>query len=284
MGSLIEELQRREAAARQEVDELRGEITRLTERLARAEERLSRLEISRETVAGILGDVGPVHPTAGAADPAPVGSRLAGGSPIGVVTVPPWRPGLAQSVLPSSYRDLLEVLADAGRPLRAGGIAAAAGLSTDKSKIEGLVRSAACDIDAFYAMRVPVPCTSEVLLVLSADGKGIVMRPPPRRIRPPRLTERATAEELHPTQKVPPAAGYDPHRHPDLFNVSFTAGAVSGGKAFLWARWIHHAGTSRVTVDEDVWVVGPDSAPLRVRHRVGAHRTPAKCRLSRSGR
>jgi hypothetical protein len=39
------------------------------------------------------------------------------------------------------------------------------------------VRSAACDIDAFYAMRVPVPCTSEVLLVLRADGKGIVMRP-----------------------------------------------------------------------------------------------------------
>jgi hypothetical protein len=55
-----------------------------------------------------------------------------------VVTVPPWRPGLAQSVLPPSYRDLLEVLADAGRPLRAGSIAAAAGLSTGKSKIEGL--------------------------------------------------------------------------------------------------------------------------------------------------
>ena len=57
---------------------------------------------------------------------------------IGVRTVPLWRPGLAQSVLPSSYRDLLEVLVDAGRPLRAGRIAAAAGLSTDKSKIEGL--------------------------------------------------------------------------------------------------------------------------------------------------
>ena len=41
-------------------------------------------------------------------------------------------------MLPPSYRDLLEVLAAAGRPLRAGGIAAAAGLSTDKSKIEGL--------------------------------------------------------------------------------------------------------------------------------------------------
>lgn len=144
MASLIEELQRREAAARREVDELRGEIARLTERLARAEERLSRLEITRETVAEILGGAGTDEATAGreaeptAADPAPVSSLLAGGSPIGVVAVPPWRPGLAQSVLPPSCRDLLEVLADAGRPLRAGSIAAAAGLSTGKSRVEGL--------------------------------------------------------------------------------------------------------------------------------------------------
>jgi hypothetical protein len=142
MGSLIEELQRREAAARQEVDELRGEIARLNDRLARAGERLSRLEITRETVTEILGGAGAERPTGqvaeAAADTAPAGSRLAGGSPIGVLTVPPWRPGLAQSVLPSSYQDLLEVLADAGRPLRAGSIAAAAGLSTGKSQIEGL--------------------------------------------------------------------------------------------------------------------------------------------------
>jgi hypothetical protein len=145
MASLIEELQRREAAARHEVDELRGQIARLTEQLGRAEERLSRLEITRETVAEILGGAGTGKAAAGreaeaagAADPAPAGPRLAGGSPVGVVTVPPWRPGLAQSVLPPSYRDLLEVLADAGRPMRAGSIAAAAGLSTDKSKVEGL--------------------------------------------------------------------------------------------------------------------------------------------------
>jgi hypothetical protein len=145
MASLIEELQRREAAARREVDELRGEIARLTERLARAEERLSRLEITRETVTEILGGAGTdeaagreAEPAVGAADPAPAGSQLAGGSPIGVMAVPPWRPGLAQSVLPPSYRDLLEILTDAGRPLRAGSIAAAAGLSTDKSKVEGL--------------------------------------------------------------------------------------------------------------------------------------------------
>jgi len=40
------------------VDELRGEIARLNDRLARAEERLSRLEITRETVAEILGGGG----------------------------------------------------------------------------------------------------------------------------------------------------------------------------------------------------------------------------------
>jgi hypothetical protein len=47
------------------VDELRGEIARLNERLARAEERLARLEITRETVAEILGGAGVGQPAAG---------------------------------------------------------------------------------------------------------------------------------------------------------------------------------------------------------------------------
>ena len=64
MGSLIEELQRREAEARQEVDELRGEIARLNDRLARAEEALSRLEITRETVTEILGGADAERPAA----------------------------------------------------------------------------------------------------------------------------------------------------------------------------------------------------------------------------
>jgi hypothetical protein len=41
-------------------------------------------------------------------------------------------------VLPRSYQDLLEVAADAGRPLRAGEFAAVAGLATGKAKVEGL--------------------------------------------------------------------------------------------------------------------------------------------------
>src|SRR5262249_34876018 len=46
----------------------------------------------------------------------------------------PWRAGLEVSVLPRGYRDLLEVAEDAGRPLRAAQIAAAAGLSTDRGE------------------------------------------------------------------------------------------------------------------------------------------------------
>jgi hypothetical protein len=46
-----------------------------------------------------------------------------------------------------------------------------------KRQAEESVVSAAADIPAFYASRVPEPCTPSALLVLSADGKGVVMRP-----------------------------------------------------------------------------------------------------------
>ncbi len=137
MGSLIDELQRREAAAREEAEELRGRIAQLAERLAGVEERLSRLVIARETVDEVLGGAGPdASPATMPEEMAP--SRFGHLSPIGVLAVPAWRPGLEASALPEAYRDLLEVMEDAGCPLRAGQIAAAAGLSTDKAKVEGL--------------------------------------------------------------------------------------------------------------------------------------------------
>ena len=137
MGSLVDELQRREAAARAEAEELRGQIAQLTGRLAGVEDRLSRLVITRETVDEVLSEAGPEASPAVMADgtvPSRSGHLLAAG----VLAVPPWRAGVEASVLPQAYRDLLEVAEDAGRPLRAGQIAAAAGLSTDKSKVEGL--------------------------------------------------------------------------------------------------------------------------------------------------
>jgi hypothetical protein len=64
MGSLVDELRRREVAARAEAEELRGRIARLAERLARVEERLSRLVIARETVDAVLSEAGADVPAA----------------------------------------------------------------------------------------------------------------------------------------------------------------------------------------------------------------------------
>ena len=134
MGSLTDELQRREAAARAEAEELRGQIAQLTERLARAEERLSRLVITRETVDEVLSEAD----TQAAPPEETAGSRFGHLPPTGVLSVPPWQAGLEAPVLPESYRDLVEVVQDAGHPVRAVQITAAAGLSTDKAQVEGL--------------------------------------------------------------------------------------------------------------------------------------------------
>jgi hypothetical protein len=130
MGSLIEELKRREEAARAEADRLRARIEELAGDLARAEEQASRLVIAREEVTRVLGEPGGSSGVP-AGEPRPT-------SPIGAVTVPQWREGADASALPRAYQDLLEVAADAGRPLRAGEFATAAGLPTAKAKVEGL--------------------------------------------------------------------------------------------------------------------------------------------------
>jgi hypothetical protein len=138
MGSLAEELELRERAARSRLEELRGQIELLAVQVAAEEERPSRLRITRETVEEVLAEVG----TRVASEPVPVaGGDAAGagyGPVIGVLTVPPWRPGLDTSVLLQAYRDVLEVLRDAGRPLRAKQIAPALGMPEDASKVEGL--------------------------------------------------------------------------------------------------------------------------------------------------
>jgi len=139
MGSLVDELQRREAVARAEAERLRGQIAELAERLAGVEEQLSRRGIAREVVDEVLDGsaTAELSPVPGQLEvPA---SRGAGHPPgAGGLAVPPWRPGLEADVLPRDYRDLLEVAEDAGRPLRAAQVAAAAGLSTDRGKVETL--------------------------------------------------------------------------------------------------------------------------------------------------
>jgi hypothetical protein len=95
-----------------------------------------------------------------------------------------------------------------------------------KRQVEQLTVAAASDIDAFYTAAAPQPATDDTLLVLSVDGKGIVMRPDALR---------------EPTRKAPPS------RAPTAIGPAWPAAksrAASG-----WRPWApsttptpHHAG------------------------------------------
>ncbi len=168
MGSLMAELEAREAAARGRAEALRMRIAELTEQLAGEEELLSRLGITRQTVVEILGGDdhawgalegadgrrggvevaqdgdegvraalridGPIARAALAAAPGPGRARVG----VGAVTVPVWQAGMTEAVLPVAYRDVLEVLADAGQGLRTKQIAVALGLGGEHNSVEGL--------------------------------------------------------------------------------------------------------------------------------------------------
>ncbi|MFC4906884.1 ISKra4 family transposase [Actinomadura gamaensis] len=72
-------------------------------------------------------------------------------------------------------------------------ITARCGNVVGKRQLLQLVRAAAVDIDAFNACLMPVPRTAEEVLVISTDGKGIVMRP--EALRP--ATAKAAARAGH---------------------------------------------------------------------------------------
>jgi hypothetical protein len=134
MGSLIEELEAREAAARARVEALEAEIVELTARLGSEREAWSRLRITRETVAEVimdLGGPGTTAPVAGGSEPEP-GVRV-----VGAIMVPHWREGLPVDVLPDVYRDIVEVVTDAAKPLQAKQIVPRIGLPAVTAKIEG---------------------------------------------------------------------------------------------------------------------------------------------------
>ena len=59
----------------------------------------------------------------------------------------------------------------------AAAITRATGVTIGKRQAEELALRAAADVDAFYAGRRPGPAPDEHVLVLTGDGKGIVMRP-----------------------------------------------------------------------------------------------------------
>jgi len=68
-------------------------------------------------------------------------------------------------------------------------IGRATGVAVAKRQVEDLTRSAAADVGDFYGACAPEPGSSDDVLVVSVDGKGIVMRPDS--LRP--ATEKAAA-------------------------------------------------------------------------------------------
>lgn len=138
MGSLIEELEARETTARARVEAREAEIVELTARLEDEREAWPRLRITRETVAEVLTDLGgsgTAAPVVGGLEPEGVvgsGVRV-----IGTIMVPHWREGLSVEVLPDVYRDIVEVVTDAAKPLQAKQIVPRIGLPSVTAKIEG---------------------------------------------------------------------------------------------------------------------------------------------------
>jgi hypothetical protein len=59
----------------------------------------------------------------------------------------------------------------------AAAIERATGVDVAKRQVEAMTVAAAGDVAGFWAARRPGPCPDEVVLVLTFDGKGIVMRP-----------------------------------------------------------------------------------------------------------
>lgn len=59
----------------------------------------------------------------------------------------------------------------------ADGIERACGQRLGKRQVEGLAASAAADFEAFYATRAVARTDPDNIVVISADGKGVVMRP-----------------------------------------------------------------------------------------------------------
>lgn len=73
-------------------------------------------------------------------------------------------------------------------------IARATGVGLGKRQLETLARRSAADVDAFYAVQQPEPADEADILVISADGKGIVMRPDA--LRPATKKAASTANKL----------------------------------------------------------------------------------------
>jgi hypothetical protein len=115
MGSLIEELNRREAAGRAEADRLRSRIEEFAQELARAEEQVSQLVIAREEVVLRRPHNGAMHVTDARREYLRYGQALADGWPIATGVIEPDRLSHSKGATPKAFD-----LSNGPWPLRSG--------------------------------------------------------------------------------------------------------------------------------------------------------------------
>jgi hypothetical protein len=137
MGSLLEALEARERTARARVEALRAEMDRLAEQVAAEEALLGRLEITRQTVVEVLAEDGLPGEDAVGIDPGPEAGAGAAAPRVGM-QVPVFGQDGDGRGLPVAYRDVVEVLADAGVPLRARQVCLAVGVGAEPRHREGM--------------------------------------------------------------------------------------------------------------------------------------------------
>ncbi|HWE58490.1 MAG TPA: hypothetical protein VG228_02250 [Solirubrobacteraceae bacterium] len=152
------------------VESLRGELVRVGEQLAQAENALSRMEITRATLAEVVGRAGegPVAQVLAALRAREGSPPLTPVEAAGVAEllassiVPVWRADLTAAHLPAGYRQLWELVRDARTPPRVRELTSAAGLEDTAAKREG-VRSKLKRLVARGWMREDAPGCFSVL-------------------------------------------------------------------------------------------------------------------------
>ncbi len=139
-----------------------------------------------------------------------------------------------------------------------GRVNALTGAGVGHRQVAELAIGAAADIDSFYEALVPAPCTNATLLVLSVDGKGVVIRPDALR----EATARAAAA-----------------KGGNKLDKRLSAGEKNGRKRMATLGTVYDA--EPVPRDIDDIIADPDSAPDAERATDGADR-PVRAPKARS--
>jgi hypothetical protein len=162
----------------------------------------------------------------------------------------------------------------------AAAITRATGTAAGKRQVEDLTRRAAADVDAFYAARRPGPRPGDDLLVLTFDGKGIVMRPEALR---PATAKAATAARQKLATRLSPGEKQGRKRMAELacvydaIPVQRTAGDIIAPPGHRRpARKRGPAATGKwltASVTEDITTVVAAGFDEAARRDPGRHRT-----------